>query len=257
MSSDQQPVDPTKPDLEESTNVGKAHEEVLRNAAAASREQHLRENGLEPVSIWIMIAGFLVAIVGGSVLLSSDELFSYDSFVKEGYVRAEYEGGVKTIPTALASDAYLKKGKGLYANNCNSCHGSNGAGVSGPPLAGSEWVTGSGVVPALVMLHGVQGPITVKGKDYDLNMPAIANGWSDYDVAALTYYVQNKFGNTVGNIYSLEQIKEIREISKAYGAKQYESATLANYLEHNFKAENLTPETVINTKTGEVMEVAQ
>ncbi|MEO1858162.1 MAG: hypothetical protein ABGY95_12470, partial [Rubritalea sp.] len=71
MSSDQQPVDPTKPDLEDSTNVAQAHEEVSRTAAAASREQQLRENGLEPVSIWLMVAGFVVAIIGGSVLLSS------------------------------------------------------------------------------------------------------------------------------------------------------------------------------------------
>ena len=256
--SDQSPVDPTKPDLEESTNVAAAHEEVTRNAAAASREQQLRENGLEPVSIWIMIAGFIVAVVGGSVLLSSDNLFSYDSFSKEGYVRGEFETGGSTIPTALAADAYMKKGAALY-KNCASCHGTGGAGVAGvfPPLADSEWVTGSGKSPALAIIHGIAGTIEVKGATYNGNMPAMADGWSDYDIAALTYYVQNSFGNSVGEIISPEQVAEIRAISKEFGKKQLSAAELAVHRDSKFESAPLTPETLLNIKTGEVVDANQ
>ncbi|MGJ8671335.1 c-type cytochrome [Rubritalea sp.] len=258
MSTDQAPVDPTKPDLEESTNVAQAHEEVTRSAAAASREQQLRENGLEPVSIWIMIAGFIVAVVGGSVLLSSENLFDYETFTKDGYVRGEFETGGSTIPTALAGDAYLKRGAALY-KNCASCHGTGGAGVAGvyPPLAGSEWVTGSGKVPALVMIHGVSGPISVKGNDYNGAMPPMADGWSDFDIAALTYYLQNNFGNNVGEIFSAEQIAEIRTISKDYGKKPFSSADLETHLSAEFTAKPLTPETLLNIKTGEVVDADQ
>ncbi|MFC5051230.1 c-type cytochrome [Rubritalea spongiae] len=258
MSTDQVPVDPTKPDLEESTNVAQAHEEVTRSAAAASREQQLRENGLEPVSIWIMIAGFIVAVVGGSVLLDSENLFDYDAFTKEGYVRAEFESGGSTIPTALAADAYMKRGSALY-KNCASCHGTGGAGVAGvyPPLAGSEWVTGSAKSPALVMIHGVSGPIEVKGTGYNGAMPPMADGWSDYDIAALSYYLQNSFGNKVGEIISPEQVAEIRAISKEYGKKPFSAGDLAQHRDAKFEAPALTPETLLNIKTGEVVDADQ
>ena len=36
----------------------------------------------------------------------------------------------------------------------------------GPPLVGSEWVTGSHKRLAAIMLQGMQGPIRVAGKDY-------------------------------------------------------------------------------------------
>lgn len=258
MSSDQQPVDPFKPDLEESTNVAKAHEEVTRSAAAASREQQLRENGLEPVSIWIMVIGFVVALVGGSVLLSSENLFDYKTFTKDGYVRGEFESAGSTIPTALAANAYMKRGSALY-KNCASCHGTGGAGAAGvyPPLAGSEWVTGSGKVPALAIIHGVMGPISVSGSNYNGAMPPMADGWSDYDIAALTYYVQNSFGNKVGEILSAEQIAEIRTISKQHGKKPYNAAELKPLIETEFEAKALTAETLLNIKTGEVVDADQ
>ncbi len=258
MSSDQQPVDPTKPDLEDSTNVAKAHEEVNRTAAAASREQQLRENGLEPVSIWLMVAGFVVAIIGGSVLLSSDNFFGYSDFTKEGYVRAEFESGKKTIPMALAGAAYMKKGAALY-KNCAACHGVDGGGMAPafPPLGGSEWVTGSGAVPALAIIHGVTGPIEVSGKPYNGVMPAMADGWSDYDVAALIYYVQNSFGNSVREIYSPEQITEIRTLSKSYGKKQMTADELKKYLDKKFEAPALTTDTMLNLKTGEVVDASE
>lgn len=258
MSTDPKPVDPTKPDLEDSTNVAKAHEEVMRTSAASSREQQLRENGLEPVSLWVMVAGFIVAIIGGSVLLSSNNLFSYDSFTKENYVRGEFEGGGSGILTATAADAYMKKGAAKYAG-CIGCHGADGSGIAGvyPPLAGSEWVTGSGKVPALVILHGLKGSITVKGEDYNSVMPSQADGWSDFELASLLYYVQNSFGNNVGEVFSPEQIAEIREISAANGKEMMTAAGLEKHLNTEFKAKGLTPETLLDVKTGEVVDASE
>jgi len=258
MSNQPKPVDPSKPDLEETTNVAEAHADVLRSAGAAAREQHLRENGLEPVSMWIMIAGFIVALIGGSVLLSSGEMFSYDSFVKSGYVQALDETGPPPIPMKAAADAYMAKGAGLY-KQCGSCHGSDGAGSGAyPPLAGSEWVTGSGAVPALAILHGVKGPLVVAGKTYgSVSMPVMGDGMTDFELASLVYYVQNSWGNSVGKIYSPEQIGQIREVSKEYGSEAMTSDTLKKNLDLELKGDYLTPETMLNMKTGEVVEAAQ
>lgn len=258
MSTEPKPVDSTKPDLDDSTNVAKAHEEVMRSAAASSREGQLRENGLEPVSVWVMIAGLVVAMVGGSVLLSSDNLFTYDSFTKDGYVRGEFAGDDGGIVTKSAHDVYMKKGAAKYAG-CIGCHGADGSGIAGayPPLAGSEWVEGSGKVPALVVLHGLTGPISVKGADYDATMPSQADGWSDFEVASLVYYIQNSFGNGVGEIYSPEQIAEIREISKTHGKGMMTADDLKKHLNTEFKAKGLTADTQLDVKTGEVVDANQ
>lgn len=258
MSNQPKPVDPSKPDLEETTNVAEAHADVLRSAGAAAREQHLRENGLEPVSMWIMITGFIVALVGGSVLFSSGEMFSYDSFVKSGYVQALDETGPAAIPMKPAGEAYMAKGAGLF-KQCGSCHGSDGAGAGDyPPLAGSEWVTESGVVPALAIIHGVSGPLVVAGKTYGgVSMPVMGDGMSDFELASLVYYVQNSWGNAVGKIYSPEQIAQIREISNKYGKDAMTSDILKKNLDLKLEGDYLTPETMLNMKTGEVVEAAQ
>lgn len=238
--------------------MAEAHADVVRSAGAAAREQHLRENGLEPVSIWIMVAAFIVALVGGSVLLSSGEMFSYDSFVKNGYVQGLNESGPAPPPTAIAADAYMRKGASLY-KQCGSCHGADGAGAGDyPPLAGSEWVTGSGAVPGLVILHGLTGSIEVAGKTYGaVSMPEMGNGMTDFELASVIYYIQNSWGNNVEKIYSAEQIAQIRQVSKEVGKGAMTADKLKKYLDLKLEGDYLTPDTTLNLKTGEVVEADQ
>jgi len=70
-----------------------------------------------------------------------------------------------TAPVVAVSD------KDLYSSGgaCAVCHGARGEGLAGvfPPLAGSEWVNGSEERLIRIMLHGLQGPITVSGKAYN------------------------------------------------------------------------------------------
>ena len=258
MSINEKPLGPTKPDLEETTNVSQAHADVIRSAGAAAREQHLRENGLEPVSMWIMIAGFIVALIGGSVLLSSGQFFSYDSMVREGYVQGVSEVQGNIIPTGLATDVYMKKGAAVY-KNCASCHGPDGLGSGDyPPLVNSEWVTASGAVPGLAILHGVSGNLEVSGKTYGaISMPPMGDGMSDFELASVIYYIQNNWSNSVNKVYSVEQMGQIKTISKKYGKKPMTSELLKKYLDLKLEGDYLTPETMLNMKTGEVVEAAQ
>jgi mono/diheme cytochrome c family protein len=91
-------------------------------------------------------------------------------------------------------------GKRLYSQNCIVCHQANGQGVAGqfPPLAGSEWVNGSGKHGenhlVLLMLHGHQGPMNVMGGSYNNAMPQ----WkqlSDNQIAAILTYIRSDWGN--------------------------------------------------------------
>ena len=64
--------------------------------------------------------------------------------------------------------ASFQRGEKFYVTNCMACHGADGNGLDqlGPPLVGSEWVTGSHERLAAILLQGMMGPITVKGKRY-------------------------------------------------------------------------------------------
>ncbi|NIP95888.1 MAG: hypothetical protein GWO24_21625, partial [Akkermansiaceae bacterium] len=91
MADSPQPADPTRPDLEESTNVAEAHAGLLESGAAQSREKRLQESGLEPVSLWVFLASAVVLLVGGAVMGAGGRLFDYNP-MPSGYVRAEFEG---------------------------------------------------------------------------------------------------------------------------------------------------------------------
>ena len=97
-------------------------------------------------------------------------------------------------PAAGATGAV--DGKQVFAANCVACHQAAGAGVPGvfPPLDGSEWVQGEPRVLANILLHGVEGELTVKGTTYKGSMPSFAR-LGDAELAAVASYVRASWGN--------------------------------------------------------------
>ena len=120
--------------------------------------------------------------------------------------------------TAAPAANPIDIGRKLYNNAaCNTCHQPNGQGLPGafPPLVGSEWVAGSEERVIRIVLHGLVGPIKVKGADFNSAMPAFGRvagsgyNWTDDKVAAVLTYVRQEWGNTAGPI-STEKVAEIR-----------------------------------------------
>jgi mono/diheme cytochrome c family protein len=98
---------------------------------------------------------------------------------------------------------------------CAACHGQNGEGGMAPPLAGSEWVTGPISNLVRIQLRGLQGAITVSGKDY--NVPGGMYNLShqtDDQIAAVLTYIRNSFGNKASGVKA-EQVAALRgEVGK-------------------------------------------
>ncbi|WP_339815012.1 c-type cytochrome [uncultured Imperialibacter sp.] len=97
-------------------------------------------------------------------------------------------------------------GRQNYLTTCAGCHGTDGAGISrfAPPLAGSEWVTGSDKRLALIILHGIEGPIEVAGKTYNTPeilpvMPAHST-LDDRSIATILTYIRNEWGNSASAV---------------------------------------------------------
>lgn len=105
----------------------------------------------------------------------------------------------------------------LFRTTCVSCHGNAGQGIQGlaPPLVNSEYITGPAKRLALILLHGMNGPLHVDGKAYEFNtqMPGLVNNSaiSDEDLTDLIVYLSNAFGNSSRGV-TPEIISDLRKV---------------------------------------------
>lgn len=178
-------------------------EEVQETHAAIYREKVEPRVGREPLSLWLIATYGLAVFFGGAYLGRYAGNFSGDGL--------DYLGGAPRVAvTASAGGAEqvaeltpVEKGKKIFSANCATCHQANGLGVAGqyPPLAGSEIVNGGSRRPVMIVLKGLQGPITVKGQRYG---SAVMQPWektlNDQKIADVLTYVRQEWGNTGGPV---------------------------------------------------------
>ncbi len=157
-------------------------------------EQEKRENPdpreqAMPIPVWLIILVVCMVTFGvGYIVLDEQPLPS--AF-----------GDQRTLadltPEKVASVSEKVDGAAVYATRCAACHQATGAGLPGvfPPLAGSEWVTGKEDVLAKIVLHGITGPLTVKGAKFSGAMPAFKDQLKDDEIAAAATYVRAHWGN--------------------------------------------------------------
>lgn len=134
--------------------------------------------------------------------------------------QAEPQQAEAPAETAAAEQAAAPAdGKEVYGRVCVACHQAEGTGVPGafPPLAGSEWVSGDAEKLAKILLHGLTGPVTVKGQKFDSTMPAWGGSLNDNEIAAVLTYVRSNFGNSADAV-DATLIKQVREATAAQKA---------------------------------------
>ncbi len=110
--------------------------------------------------------------------------------------------GDKPAPAAPSSDAAANgqgqsvDGAAVFAENCTSCHQEDARGIEGtfPSLAQNPDLFLSADFPALVVLNGMSGTITVNGDEIEGEMPPFGH-LSDAEIAAVVNYLRNSFGN--------------------------------------------------------------
>lgn len=184
-------------DYGESADVQQVH-------AAIQREKREPRAGLEPLSIWLIGIYGLAVFFGGAYLGRYAGDFSGDSLDYSTSVPGPKgpRGPGEAVQTAQVGPA--ERGKKIYAANCAVCHQPDGNGAAGqgyPPLVGSEWVTGSTKRLGMILLKGLEGPITVKGVQYG---SAVMQPWektlTDAKIADVLTYIRQEWGNTAGPV---------------------------------------------------------
>jgi mono/diheme cytochrome c family protein len=188
--------------------------DVLQVHAAVQREKREPRVGAEPLSIWLIAIYGLAVFFGGAYLGRYSGNFSSGGLDPMGAPPAPKKavaGGPGGAQVAELSPA--ERGKKVFAANCQTCHQANGLGVPGqyPPLAGSEFTTGGSRRMAMIVLKGLQGPVTVKGQQFGT---AVMQPWdktlTDKQIADVMTYERSDWGNSASPV-TPEQIAALRK----------------------------------------------
>ena len=108
-----------------------------------------------------------------------------------------------------SGDSYMR-GQMLYVDYCVRCHLPDGTGETGliPPLANADFLQD---IQATVqsIKYGIHGPITVNGVIYNNTMAPM--GLENDEIADVTNYILNSWGNTADVIVTEAYVRGIKE----------------------------------------------
>jgi mono/diheme cytochrome c family protein len=198
-----------QPDLEDSAPAAVSPPPV-------ACEKTIPEDGNQPISLRTTVICGVVLIFAGLIAGYAGNHFSYATLFRDGYVRNPAPGSVVTpMPPKPALEAYMARGKKVFEAKCIVCHGpeAKGNGVSFPTLVGSKWALGETERLAMIVLNGLQGPIS-DGKQYGVMTPQ-GIGMTPEELAGIMTYIRNHFGNTKGDVITVEMAKNAMKISAA------------------------------------------
>lgn len=169
------------------------------------REEPLPPEGGEPPQLWLwmLIFGVLLFCVFYLGLYVGD--FSSDPWLQSPDPVAQ--SGAPPAEEAVS-------GEQVYSNRCATCHQSDGQGVENqfPPLVGTSWVENKGQV-IRILLHGMEGEMTVKGETYNGNMPSWGGTLSDEEIAAVITHVRQSWDNDYGEV-TADEIAAVRSATE-------------------------------------------
>ncbi|MEM1157593.1 MAG: cytochrome c [Verrucomicrobiota bacterium] len=204
-------------DYDESNNVIEIHEQI-------SREQEDPDQGAEPIPLWGIGFVMVVLAVGFMYFGMFSAGFQGDGYDERGGSAASKKdgGAAEELPPEVIM---VKNGGRSYKTYCQSCHQATGMGVTGqyPPLVASRWVMENDERLAAIILGGLQGPIEVKGNNYNGNMAAWGGTLSDKKIAEITAFIRQEWGND-GPPVSEDTVAQVRA---DYHADRIEAWTAA------------------------------
>ncbi len=153
-----------------------------------AREQVDPTERSQPIPLLAAAAMLAVLLFGAGYIVLSDPPGT--PALGDRRTLADLRAGT-TKPAGAAID-----GKQLFTAHCVACHQATGKGLPGvfPPLDGSEWVLGDQRVLANILLHGIDGEISVAGTVYKGNMPPFKQ-LADAELAALASHVRAEWSN--------------------------------------------------------------
>lgn len=151
----------------------------------------------------------MIKVEGGEEVTIYSGKQSDTVYLPEGSAIQEVAGG-EAPAKVLASNKkeQIQFGQRVYEVNCQACHQPEGQGIAAafPPLANSDYLNADPKRAVNAILHGLTGPITVNGKEYNGVMPSMR--LPDDDIANVITYLLNSWDNKGGSIKAIEVAEE-------------------------------------------------
>lgn len=192
-------------DREDRTDVSSLHAAILR-------EHGEPKEGQEPLSLW------LIGLMSALLFWGGFYLQRYSGGYQPLVYDEKSSGAAPVVAGPAPSVDLFAQGKRIFADTCGKCHQPNGQGLPGqyPPLTGSEWVLAAGPARIIrIVLDGLNGPIQVKGVEFNNQMVPWRDVFSDQQIAAALTYVRGEkdWGNNAAPI-TPEQVAAVRQKTK-------------------------------------------
>ncbi|WBL23527.1 MULTISPECIES: c-type cytochrome [unclassified Zunongwangia] len=147
-----------------------------------------------------------IAIILGAMACKSDKKQDAKE-EEESYTIPADNASAKKTPL----DESIARGKKVYSQLCVTCHLPTGKGIPGtyPPLDGSNWLTEKRTESIRGVKYGMQGPITVNGKEYDNVMTPM--GLNNQEVADALNYAMNSWSNNINDMVTEEEVAAVEK----------------------------------------------
>ncbi|MGF1656736.1 MAG: c-type cytochrome [Verrucomicrobiales bacterium] len=204
-------IDISSVDYSERVDVRTIHGVVLR-------EKDEPQDGLEPLSLWLVAFCFVVLFFGGFYLALHSGGFRADVYDERfGAVLLDLSGDGDRASVADAAGEQevdvIALGQRLYNRNCASCHQTTGGGQAGvyPSLVGSSKVIGDGGRMIRMVLHGAAGPWQATSGNYNNAMAAWGSSLSDEQVTHILNYTRQAWGNEAPTNIEPAHVAALRE----------------------------------------------
>jgi len=182
---------------------------------------------------WASKPFIVTTILSGSADHIEDWIAKIPDPDKQKIIQATYMKSkqvTQVLPTTLTGK-HMKsydRGKEIYEMSCFSCHGKDGLGLldMGPPLAKSDWVSGSPDIISKIILQGMEGEITVSGKKYTPKVPMMPFEaiMTDEQIADVSTYIRNSWDNKASPVDEKSVHRVRAETSKR--TNRYQEADL-------------------------------
>ncbi len=156
--------------------------------APTMREMSEPTDGIAPTPVWLLLFFFVLAGWSGYYIARNAAGFRGDIYNEHFVKGMPVQKPPPVDPLVLGRQTF---------NVCMQCHQDTGKGIAGtyPPLVGSPIVLGDPATPVRILLHGLQGDVTVEGATYNGQMPSW-DRFSDEQIAAVLTYVRQAWTNT-------------------------------------------------------------
>ena len=170
--------------------------------------------GQVAVPVWLIVLLFLL-LYGGAIYFDRNSGW----FSEQVYAPYQTLQVVEAFQPASGEAGLAQQGMLVYNKpTCVACHQADGKGTPGqfPPLIQTDWILEpepGRIIRAV--LYGLNGPIEVKGQNYNGAMVPWKDSLTDEEIAAvLTYVRQNPaWGNHAPEVKP-ERVKAVRDKTK-------------------------------------------